>query len=56
MQQTLASLLLVEVMPVIAIALQLIEMSARIVSVVDAVNDLADDAFLLHNCMQSKVS
>lgn len=43
--QQAASLPLVEVMPVITIASHLIEISARIVSAVDAVNDLAVDVF-----------
>lgn len=44
-QEAVASLPLVEVMPLITIASHLIEISARIVAIVDAVDDLADTAF-----------
>lgn len=44
-QDTLFSISLVEIMPLIAIASQLIEISSRIIAVVDAVSDLADDTF-----------
>ena len=55
-QQTVASLPLVEVMPLITLASHLIEISARIVAVVDSVNELADVVFYIKPSAKEKSS